>query len=117
MSHEEIVDATVRHLDRISDVIITEHDKRIIRALQDAGLNVKQAKKRTILEGIMKIQDYEIVIDPLSFNVMSELRLYEWNDKKASIPVDKHNHAMDAMRYGFEYLGKGRSRLGLKFYR
>ncbi|MCU7583693.1 PBSX family phage terminase large subunit, partial [Riemerella anatipestifer] len=34
-------------------------------------------------------------------NLKKELRNYTWNDKKAGIPIDKHNHLIDALRYGF----------------
>ena len=30
---------------------------------------------------------------------MKELKNYAWNDKKAGIPIDNHNHAIDAIRY------------------
>ena len=118
MSHENIVQSCISSVDRMKDLIVAEHDKRVIRSMQDAGLNVKMAKKTKIYDGIAKIQDYQIVVAPFSYNVLSELRQYQWNDKKASIPIDNHNHALDAMRYAFEQLNKGlRSNLGIKIFR
>jgi phage terminase large subunit len=39
--------------------------------------------------------------------VKYELRNYIWNDKKASIPVDANNHALDSMRYAATRLLQG----------
>ena len=43
--------------------------------------------------------NYKLVVTPRSFNVKKELKNYAWNDKKAGIPIDNYNHAIDAIRY------------------
>ncbi len=42
-----------------------------------------------------------ITIDPRCVNVIRELETYSWDQKAAQeTPIDAHNHAMDALRYG-----------------
>jgi hypothetical protein len=33
-----------------------------------------------------------------------ELNNYIWNDKKSNVPIDNYNHALDALRYGYDEL-------------
>lgn len=61
--------------------------------------------------GIEQLQKYEkMYITRRSINIISNLRNYVWevdrNGKPTNKPVDKHNHAIDAMRY--EEMGKGK---------
>lgn len=76
-------------------------EPRLIDELHDEyGLNVRRCTKGLITDGIRKIQDYELIIDPASINLISELNNYVWNDKTTKDqPKDKHNHLLDAMRY------------------
>ena len=45
------------------------------------------------------LQDYEMLVTSNSLNLIKELRLYQWNDKKANTPIDNYNHLIDGMRY------------------
>jgi phage terminase large subunit len=61
--------------------------------------------------GIDLLQQYpKIYVTRRSINIISNLRNYVWavdrNGKPTNTPVDKHNHAIDAMRY--EEIGKGK---------
>lgn len=61
--------------------------------------------------GIDLLQQYpKIYVTRRSVNIISNLRNYVWevdrNGKPTNKPVDKHNHAIDAMRY--EEMGKGK---------
>jgi phage terminase large subunit len=61
--------------------------------------------------GIDLLQQYpKIYVTRRSANIISNLRNYVWevdrNGKPTNKPVDKHNHAIDAMRY--EEMGKGK---------
>jgi phage terminase large subunit len=53
----------------------------------------------SVVEGIRIIQDYDLVVDKESVNLIKELRNYIWSDKKAGIPVDEFNHLLDGARY------------------
>lgn len=53
----------------------------------------------SVNEGIRILQDYEIMTDKESTNLIKELRNYIWSDKKAGIPIDAFNHLLDPLRY------------------
>lgn len=95
------------------DMIIADEKGRLIYEIKDAGFNIEKAFKYpgSVKDGIMKIEDYQIVVDPGSYNLKIELRNYVWNDKRASIPADGYDHAMDAFRYAFEFLDSGQTSL------
>ncbi len=76
-------------------------EPRLIQELKSKGLNIKGVKKGkdSIITGISILQDWDLVIDPKSYNIIKELNNYVWMDKKSNTPVDKFNHLIDAMRY------------------
>jgi phage terminase large subunit len=43
-------------------------------------------------------------IDPRSKNLINELNNYCWDLNKDDYPIDKFNHALDALRYIVTYL-------------
>jgi phage terminase large subunit len=63
--------------------------------------NIREAKKGqgSVTAGIALLQDYDLVIDPNSTNLIKELNNYVWEDKKSKTPVDAFNHGLDAVRY------------------
>lgn len=109
LSNEEIIKLVGQRIGRKRDLIVIDtSEPRLAQALRKAGFNVIKAEKGpdSIINGIRAIQDCEIVVEVESYNAKKELRLYEWNDKKASIPIDDYNHVLDALRYGFRKLTK-----------
>lgn len=88
------------------DLIVADDKGRLIGDLSRDGWNIKKAYKwpGSIRDGIRNIQDWEIIVDPESYNLKNELNNYIWNDRKASIPVDDNNHLIDPLRYAFERL-------------
>lgn len=76
-------------------------EPRLIAELQEMGMNIKPVVKGkgSIIAGITIMQNYDIVVDPMSINIIKELNNYAWADKKSNIPVDAYNHALDAIRY------------------
>lgn len=74
---------------------------RLIDEIKDKGCNIKAAEKGpgSITAGIAVLQDYQLVIDPESVNIVKELNNYVWHDKKSNTPIDDYNHAMDSIRY------------------
>jgi len=56
------------------------------------------------------MQDYEIIVDPESSNLITEFNNYCWNDKKAGIPIDNYNHLIDPARYAFRKLATKRTK-------
>ena len=57
----------------------------------------------SITYGISLLQDYDLVIDPESTDIIKELNNYCWLEKKSQTPVDNFNHALDALRYAVSY--------------
>jgi len=54
--------------------------------------------------GIALLQDYELIIDPNSTNVIKELNNYQWSDTKAETPLQNgFDHQIDAIRYAVSY--------------
>ena len=86
-------------------------EPKSIEELYQAGLKgITRARKGkdSILNGIQRIQDYELIVHPRCVNVLRELSTYQWAkdrfEKYTGKPEDENNHAMDAMRYGLEYI-------------
>lgn len=99
-----------------NDLIVADNaEDRLIADLKKKGLNIEPCEKGpgSIVAGITDLLDYTIVVTPESHNIKKELRNYRWNDKKAGIPMDDHNHAMDSIRYIFRKLA-GKTKQNLK---
>lgn len=81
-------------------------EPRLIEAIRDNGFNIYSAEKGdgSVREGILFIQDYKIVYDENSPNLLKSLQNYCWNDKRAGIPRHEFSHFCDAMRYGVQGL-------------
>lgn len=90
------------------DLIIADSSEaRLIADLYKKGLNIQECEKGagSVLAGISSLLDYTIVVTPDSNNIKRELRNYQWNDKKAGIPMQNGNdHALDSIRYAFRKL-------------
>ena len=84
-------------------------EPRLISELQREGNNIIGAEKGagSITSGISKMLDYEIVITPDSLDLKRELTNYKWASKKSGVPIDKHNHIIDAIRYAFKFVNGG----------
>jgi phage terminase large subunit len=67
--------------------------------------NIKEAVKGqgSVTYGISLMQDYDLIIDPNSTNLIKELNNYSWLEKKSNTPIDDHNHLIDAARYAISY--------------
>lgn len=63
--------------------------------------------KGSILQGIQKIQQYELIVSPSCKNVIEELNNYSWKKDKntneyINEPIDDFNHCLDALRYSLQ---------------
>lgn len=76
-------------------------EPRLIAELKERGVNIKPAVKGqgSITAGIAVLQDFKLVIDPDSTNLIKELNNYAWQDRKSNTPIDAYNHLLDAVRY------------------
>ena len=67
--------------------------------------NIRESVKGqgSVTYGISLMQDYDLIIDPNSINLIKELNNYSWLEKKSNTPIDDHNHLIDAARYAISY--------------
>ena len=87
-------------------IICDNSEPRLLSEMKDTyKCNVKATVKGkgSILSVIALVQDYNIIVDPGSKNIIKELNHYVWHNKNER-PVDKWNHTLDAIRYGLVYL-------------
>ncbi len=80
-------------------------EPRLITELKSKGCNIVASIKGqgSVNFGIALLQDYDLIIDPQSENLIKELNNYVWLEKKSETPIDKWNHIIDAIRYNVTY--------------
>lgn len=107
------VDEIVKYMTDIkrNETIIADNaEPQIIQYIFKKGYNIKPTVKgkNSIMEGIKLISDYKICVTKRSLNLIDELRNYcyetDLNGNYLDKPVDKFNHAIDALRYAVTYL-------------
>jgi len=88
------------------DEIVADNKPETIYEINKYGFNVKAAYKPagSIIAGIESIKRYKkIYVTKRSINLIRELRNYMWKQDSArrslNEPIDKFNHAIDAVRY------------------
>lgn len=86
-------------------IIADSAEPRLIDELKAKGNNIKGAVKGqgSVSAGIAIMQDYELIIDPDSINLIKELNNYVWSDKKSNTPIDAYNHLIDPIRYAITH--------------
>ena len=80
-------------------IVADSAEPRLISELKMSGCNIKPIEKPKITDSIALLQDYELIIDADSTNLIKELNNYSWHDKKSEVPIDDFNHLIDALRY------------------
>ena len=67
-------------------------------------INIKDTIKGqgSVNLGIALLQDFKLIIDPNSTNLIKELNNYAWKEDK-EVPEDKFNHCIDGVRYIVSY--------------
>jgi phage terminase large subunit len=91
----------------VDDLIICDSaEPRLITELSEY-CNIKPTIKRigSILSGIALLQDFDIIVDVHSVNIVKELNNYVWHQRNQK-PIDNWNHFLDAIRYGLDYFMK-----------
>lgn len=89
-------------------VICDSSEPKSIRELVAHGVRAIPAKKGpdSVNHGINWLRQQRIIIDVRCQNVKNELQMYRWKEDKDGnvlpVPVDRDNHAIDAIRYGLE---------------
>lgn len=114
MSNERIADR-ITEMGYAKEVITADSaEPKSIDRLRTLGLRrvrAAQKGKDSILNGIDRIQDYELIVHPRCKNFIVEIYNYTWAKDKfgrtINKPIDDFNHLMDAMRYALESLRGG----------
>lgn len=97
--------------------IIADNKPETIYELRQAGYNVKAAykPKGSVIAGLDVLCRYRLNVTKRSVNLIRELRNYMWKldttGKPLNEPVDKFNHAIDALRYAVMAKVLGRKRM------
>ena len=86
-------------------IICDSAEPRLISEVRLRGCNLKPTVKKagSILSGIGLLQDFDLIIDPDSPEIVKELNSYVWSDTGKQRPVDRWNHRIDAIRYAAQY--------------
>jgi phage terminase large subunit len=80
-------------------IIADSAGKRTIQDFKFKGLNIRAVSKSQIVDDIKLLKDYEIIIDPESYNLEREINNWVWIDEKGELTLDDDNHLLDAARY------------------
>ena len=108
LTTSEIYNLNQRHAGN-SLIIGDSAEPRLIHEVKKKGCNIKPVEKRKegkedfIKAGISMMQDYDIIVEENSLNIIKELNNYVFSDKKSGTPVDDYNHCIDAIRYSVFY--------------
>ena len=84
-------------------IIADSSEPRLIDDLKHTGVNIQAVKKGTIESGIIRMQDYEIIVENNSSNIAKEFNNYCYLNKASKLYVDNWNHIIDAIRYNVIY--------------
>ena len=104
----DLLAADVRRLIGANYVTCDSAEPKSIAELQRHGVNAKSARKGkdSVLFGIQWLQQQCIIIDQNCVNARREFLQYKWKEDKDGKairqPIEKNNHLIDALRYGYE---------------
>lgn len=92
---------------RYDNIVADSSEPKSIKEINNiASLNIKPTAKGagSIVAGISAVQAYQLNVMSDALGTIEELRNYSWkkdiNGNYLNVPVDKYNHALDALRYG-----------------
>jgi len=98
-----------------SAIIADSAEPKSIEELRREGiLRIKESVKGpdSIIHGIQKLQQYELIVHPSCTETITELENYSWlknrDGEYENKPEDKFNHCLDALRYSLQCLDKSR---------
>lgn len=126
MRNEQIAEMII-YMGYGKEVIIADSaEQKSIDTIRDKGARrIKPATKGkgSVLQGIDKLKEYELLVSPKCANTIIELNNYAWKKDKQSNeyinePIDDFNHCIDALRYSLQCVGNSikfmdKSKLGL----
>lgn len=120
LTNDEIT-STIKSLGFEKEIIIADSaEQKSIEEIRRGGIRrIKPAIKGpdSVINGIDKMQRYNIIIDERCKNVIEEFENYTWKkDKKTdeyiNEPIDMYNHHIDSIRYGIQDLASNKDKWG-----
>lgn len=92
-------------------IVCDSSDPRLWKEIKSKGVNIQPVREKNvkgaILSGINLLQDFEIIVDRKSTELIKEFNNYAW--KEPGRPIDRFNHGIDALRYAVQKLYKPKS--------
>lgn len=112
-TNKDLVDVITRLGFNKSVIIADAAEPKSIEEIKRAGvIKIKPCKKGadSIIHGIQKLQNYEIIVHPSCEGIITEFENYTWQkDKFTDVyinkPIDDFNHYIDALRYSLQCVG------------
>lgn len=105
----------IKYKNLSKEIIIADSaEQKSIEEIKRLGISrIRPAVKGqgSILQGIQRLQQFEIIVSPQCVNTIVELQNYSWQKDKTSgeytnQPIDTFNHALDALRYAIQAVDK-----------
>ena len=85
-------------------IVADSAEPRLITELSASNNIVPTIKGQgSVTYGIALLQDFDLVVDPNSVDLIKEFNNYCWLEKKSNTPIDAYNHAIDSIRYAVSY--------------
>ena len=96
-------------------IIADSAEQKSIEEIRRLGVQrIKASVKEpdSVIHGIQRVQQYNLIIHPSCQNLITELENYSWqkdkNGEYINKPQDSFNHYLDALRYSLQCLDTGR---------
>lgn len=109
-TNEELAEV-IKSLGFAKSVIIADsaEPKSIVEIKRQGVIKIRESKKGkdSVIHGIQKLQNYNIIVSPDCTEIITEFENYSWKKDKATglyvnEPVDMFNHYLDALRYSLQ---------------
>ena len=98
-----------------STIIADAAEQKSIEELRRKGIQrIKPCVKGpdSIIHGIQKLQNYEIIVHPSCSGIITEFENYSWqkdrNGEYINKPIDSFNHYCDSLRYSLQCVDNSR---------
>ena len=106
----------IKNLGFSKSVIVADSaEPKSVREIKDCGIQrIKESVKGkdSVLYGIQKLQQYQIIVHPSCENIIMEFENYSWQKGKdgeyTNKPIDAFNHYIDALRYSLQCINDGK---------
>lgn len=99
-------------------IIADAAEQKSIEEIRRAGVQRIRASTKgpdSVVHGIQRLQQYEIIVHPKCEATITELQNYSWQKDKSTgeyinKPIDEFNHCLDALRYSLQCVKDNRLR-------